>query len=110
MQISSEEIIAVVPARYNTSGEPEFMKSDAFICDTAISAYWNKGFENSAIARLYAFMLSRGAFKDAKKIAARYEYTDAFIEKTHAEVVKKIKASPHRKIIEKLNNIDVDKM
>ena len=104
------EMSVGVPVRYNTGSEPEFMKSKDSTCETAISAYWNKGAEDSAIVRLYALLLARGDFKDARKIAARYEYSDALIEKTHTEVVRAIKKSPYRKIIEKLNGIDVEKI
>ena len=36
------------------------------------------------------------------------KYSDHIIEKVHADVIEKIKKSPYRKILERLNNVDVD--
>lgn len=106
-----EEIKVVVPVRYSIFGKPEYMTdSEKTLCSMAVSAADNQGYEEAAITRIYAFLLEKGNFKNAKKAAASCGHSKELIEKTYSRTVQKIKDSPYKEVIEKLNDIDIDKM
>ena len=55
-------------------------------------------------------MLETGNFKQAKELAAKIGYSQEYVDKFHAGIVRQIKESENRSIIEKLNNTDLSKI
>ena len=43
-------------------------------------------------------------------MAEAHGHTKEYIEVTYSKVIQKIKESPYKEVIEKINDIDVDKM
>lgn len=66
--------------------------------------------QEMAITFLYADMLETGNFKFARGIAEKIGYSQEYVDKFHAGIVKQIKESENRSIIEKLNDIDLSKI
>ena len=107
----SHEITVTVPVRYSILGQPEYMvDAEAVMCSMAVDLYDNRGYEEAAVTRLYAFLIAKGRFKKAVESAMAHGHPKEFAEKIYFKVVQKIKDSPYKEVIEKLNDIDVDKM
>lgn len=66
--------------------------------------------QEMAITFLYADMLNTGNFKFARGIAEKIGYSQEYVDKFHAGIVRQIKESENRSIIEKLNNLDLSKI
>jgi hypothetical protein len=107
----SGKVTVTLPVRYSIIGKPEYgIDPEKTICHMAVNPIDNKGYEEAALTRLYGFLLEKGKFKTAVESAVSFGYTKEFAEKIHAKTVQKIKDSPYKEVIEKLNDMDVDKM
>ena len=107
-----------LPMKYAAGKNPEITLKREKMTDEQIGALIKKlkerkdtsGYESMAITLLYEYLIENGNFKMAKELALKLGYTQAYIDKYHAEIIKQIKESKYRYIIGKLNNIDFSKL
>ena len=107
-----------LPVKYAAGKNPEITLKREKMTDEQIDALIKKlkerkdtsGYESMAITLLYEYLIGNGNFKMAKDLALKLGYTQAYIDKYHAEIIKQIKESKYRYIIGKLNNIDFSKL
>lgn len=100
-----------IPVRYAVGKKPEFLYDRPGINNFAdIRKFIKQNINDpeAAVTLLYASLIENGRLKDATREIRTLKYSDHIIEKVHADVIEKIKKSPYRKILERLNNVDVD--
>ena len=104
------EAAVCVPIRYAMGREPEVLRvscSDPHVLNEQLKDISDP---EAAVTFLYTCFISEGKLNDAKKAALRSGYPPRIVEIVHRDVIEKIKDSPNRKIIEKINNVDIEKI
>ena len=104
------EAAVCVPIRYAMGREPEVLRvscSDPHVLNEQLKSISDP---EAAATFLYTCFIREGRLNDAKKAALRSGYPPRIVKIVHRDVIEKIKDSPNRKIIEKLNNVDIEKI
>ena len=104
------EAAVCVPIRYAMGREPEVLRvscSDPHVLNEQLKSISDP---EAAVTFLYTCFIREGKLNAAKKAALRSGYPPRAVETVHREVIEKIKDSPNRKIIEKINNVDIEKI
>lgn len=105
---ASGEASVFVKMRYSEFNELEILPCNRNYDDFA-SHIRNLNNPEAEVTFIYACFIEKGMLKNVKNEVLKAGYPPHIINKIHAEVIEKIKKSPYRKIIEKLNDIDTRK-